>query len=159
MPPSYLKPLISQRSGRATRRLDCHSEQNYRSKLLTLQLAWDEGVCAADLANRPDRHHIPFYHAGIQTHGIRRARDRLCSRVATGRPVKCSPQSNTEQRQPSSECCLRAYRVRRTKRVNSASWSRRTRRSPRTKNGWQSIPATQSRCRAGVCTLGPNEPF
>ena len=31
------------------------------------------------------------------------------------------------------------HSVRRTKRVNSVIWNRRTRRSPKTKNGWRSI--------------------
>ena len=72
------------------------------------------------------------------THGAGKVETRCAPTCRRQGRVKCSLRSNTEPKQPNSGRSSPTYRVRRTKRGNSAISSRSTRRLPKTKNGWQS---------------------
>lgn len=69
------------------------------------------------------------------THGAGKEETRCAPACRRQGRVKCSLRSNTEPKQPNSGRSSQTYRVRRTKRGNSAISSRSTRRLPKTKNG------------------------
>lgn len=79
-----------------------------------------------------------------------------CSRLPQKGRFKCSLQSSTERKQPNSELCSPSHRVRRTKRVNCAIWSRLTRRLPKTRNGWRSISIRRFSAEGIATTVPPS---